>query len=57
MHFFAVIEFLPAELKSRLLQVRELDEQVQGKSNTYMYMYMYVHGHALQCQLQYIVLL
>ena len=28
---FAVIEFLPAELKSRLSQIREQDEHVQSK--------------------------
>ena len=28
--FYAVIEFLPAELKSRLCQMREQDEHVQG---------------------------
>ena len=35
-----VIEFLPAELKGRLLQIREQDEHVQSKnSNTLWHMY------------------
>ena len=35
-----VIEFLPAELKGRLLQIREQDEHVQSKnSSTWWHMY------------------
>lgn len=30
MFLFLVIEFLPAELKSRFSQIKELDERVQG---------------------------
>ncbi len=30
-HTLAVIDFLPSELKSRFLQIKELDERSQGQ--------------------------
>ena len=33
---YSVVDFLPLELKSRFLQVRNLDEQVQSKTTACM---------------------
>jgi len=38
-HVHVVVEFLPGELRSRLLQVKELDESVKG-TNLDIYMYV-----------------
>ena len=45
---FVVIEFLPAELKSRFVQMKELDEHVQSMlvslyTSNLSYIHVYIH--------------